>query len=68
MDDDPKPIEAERQAFFAELEENGRRLVERAEKNPWIHGLRAVLAIGDQGLIDDFVRRCKIAMERTISH
>ena len=48
----------------AQLEDGGRRFAERAERDPWTHGLRAVLAIGDQGLIDDFVRRFKAVFER----
>jgi hypothetical protein len=59
MDSDSEPTEAEREALVAQFEDGGRRFAERAEKNPWTHGLRAVLAIGDQGLIDDFVRRFK---------
>jgi len=65
MDDHPEPTEAEQLALIAaQFEDGGRRFAERAEKNPWTHGLRAVLAIGDQGLIDDFVRRFKADFER----
>jgi len=41
-------------ALIAEFKRNGRAFVERAEKNPWTHELRTVLAIGDQKLIDEF--------------
>lgn len=51
--------DAERKALLAQFEHGGRRSAERSEKNPWILGWRAVKAIGDQGLIDDFVRRFK---------
>jgi hypothetical protein len=58
--EDSEPTKADQEAFIAELQENGRRFAERSERNPWTHGLRAVLAIGDQGLIDDFVKRFKV--------
>jgi hypothetical protein len=47
------------------LQRNGRKLAERAERNPWTHALRAALAeaedTGDSKPIDDFVRRFKMA-------
>ena len=59
MDDDPDRDLDLSPAMLAEFEENMRLFAERSEKNPWTQGLRAVLAIGDQGLIDDFVKRFK---------
>jgi hypothetical protein len=59
MGDDPDRDLDLSPAMLAELEENMRLFAERSEKNPWTQGLRAVLAIGDQGLIDDFVKRFK---------
>ena len=42
---------------------NERAFIERVERNPWTHELRAVLAeadrTGDRGPIEDFVRRFK---------
>jgi hypothetical protein len=50
---------------LAELQRNGRKFAERAERSPWTHALRAaraeVEATGDSKPIDDFVRRFKKA-------
>jgi hypothetical protein len=46
---------------LAELQRNGRRFAEAAERSPWTRDLRAALATGDQRLIDAFVRRFKQA-------
>ena len=57
--EDSELTEAEREALSAQFEDAGRRFAERAERNPWIHAWRAIKALGDQGLIDDFVKRFK---------
>jgi hypothetical protein len=53
----------DQQALIAWAERNLRVFEERAERNPWTHELRAVLAeadrTGDRRPIDDFVRRFK---------
>ena len=59
IDDRPEPTEA-----FAELQENGGRCAERVERSWWREPLRAVLATGDQELIDDFVELFKRAEAR----
>ena len=64
VDDRPEPTEAEQEAFIAELQENGRRCAERVERSWWREPLRAVLATGDQELIDDFVELFKRAEAR----
>ena len=46
---------------LAELQRNGRKFAERAERSPWTRDLRAVLATGDERPIDVFVRRFKMA-------
>jgi hypothetical protein len=49
--------------LVAEFHRNARAFVESAERNPWTHELRAVLAeadrTGDRRPIDDFVARFK---------
>jgi hypothetical protein len=59
MSKTPKPITA------AELQRNGRRFAERAERNPWVHEYRRVKAevdrTGDESLFADFQRRFKQA-------
>ena len=55
----PNPI------TLAELQRNGQKFAERAERNPWVHALRAARAeaeaTGDMRPIEDFVRRFKMA-------
>jgi hypothetical protein len=50
---------------LAELQRNGRKFAERAERSPWTQALRAAKAeaeaTGDSKPIDDFVRRFKMA-------
>jgi hypothetical protein len=59
----PEPTEAQREAFFAELQENARRFAERAEKSPWTLAVRAARAeaelTGSREPWDDLVRRYK---------
>ena len=45
------------EALIAEFEERARRTVERIERSWWREPLLAVLATGDQELIDEFVKR-----------
>jgi hypothetical protein len=48
----------------AQLADAGRRAAERVETAWWREPLRVVLATGDQGLIDDFVKLFKAVEAR----
>ena len=52
------------ETVIAEVEQKARRTVERIERAWRREPLRAVLATGDQELIDDFVRRFRADFER----